>query len=171
MTRTMNSQRMAVGGLEIEVLRGGSGKAVLLLHGFQNISPKAPFLSELAKHCSYFAPSLPGFGSSKWPKDFDTIYDLVRHTPDLIDDLPGDKVTWSAYLSAAGSLLKRPCCAQPSLIGLSWSTPWASASPIVRRATSWISSTFIPMSSATSPSTTPGALRPTSTPWRTLSSS
>jgi len=52
MTGTMNSQHMAVGGLEVEVLCGGSGKAALLLHGFQTISPKAPFLSELAKHCS-----------------------------------------------------------------------------------------------------------------------
>src|SRR6476659_10942529 len=93
MTGTMDSQHMAVGGIEVEALRGGSGKAVLLLHGFQTISPKAPFLSELGNHCSYLAPSLPGFGSSKRPKDFDTIYDLVRHTLDLIDVVPGDKVT------------------------------------------------------------------------------
>src|SRR5262249_60623777 len=111
MTRTMNSQRMAVGGLEIEVLRGGSGKAVLLLHGFQTISPKAPFLFELAKHCSYVAPSLPGFGSSKRPKDFDTIYDLVRHTLDLIDALPGDKVTlvglsFGGWLAAEAAVLR-----------------------------------------------------------------
>ena len=93
MIGTMESQCMSVGGMDVEVVRGGSGKVVLLLHGFQTISPKAPFLSELAKHCSYLAPSLPGFGSSKRPKDFDTIYDLVRHTLDLIDAMPGDKVT------------------------------------------------------------------------------
>src|SRR5262249_15753711 len=92
-TMTKDSQRMTVGGIDVEVLRGGSGKPVLLLHGFQTISPKAPFLSELAKHCSYFAPSLPGFGASMRPKDFDTIYDLVRHTLDLIDSVPGNKVT------------------------------------------------------------------------------
>jgi hypothetical protein len=37
MTGTTNSQRMAVGSLEVEVLRGGSGKTALLLHGFQTI--------------------------------------------------------------------------------------------------------------------------------------
>src|SRR5215468_2308428 len=111
MTGTMNSQRMAVGGLDVEVLRGGSGKPVLLLHGFQTISPKAPFLSELAKHCSYFAPSLPGFGASMRPKDFDTIYDLVRHTLDLIDTVPGDKVTligfsFGGWLAAEAAVMR-----------------------------------------------------------------
>src|SRR5262249_45543820 len=91
-TMTKDSQRMPVGGIDVEVLHGGSGKPVLLLHGFQTIRPKAPFLSELAKHCSYFAPSLPGFGASTRPKDFDTIYDLVCHTLDLIDATAGEKI-------------------------------------------------------------------------------
>src|SRR5215813_7969940 len=82
-----------IGGISVEMLRGGRGKPTLLLHGFQTISPNAPFLSELAKHCRYFAPSLPGFGASKRPKDFDTIYDLVRHTLDLIEGVPSDQVT------------------------------------------------------------------------------
>jgi len=93
MTGSADSQRVTVGGIEVEVLRGGTGAPALLLHGFQTISPKAPFLSELAEHCSYFAPSLPGFGASERPEDFDTIYDLVHHALDLIDAVPGDRVT------------------------------------------------------------------------------
>jgi pimeloyl-ACP methyl ester carboxylesterase len=100
-----------VGGIEVEILRGGSGKPALLLHGFQTINPQAPFLSELAKHCSYLAPSLPGFGASKRPKDFDTIYDLVRHTLDLIDAAPGDKVTligfsFGGWLAAEAAVMR-----------------------------------------------------------------
>ena len=45
MTQTMDSQGMAVGGMDVEVLRGGAGKAALLLHGFQPISPKAPAIA------------------------------------------------------------------------------------------------------------------------------
>jgi pimeloyl-ACP methyl ester carboxylesterase len=104
---------MTVGGIEVEVLRGGSGKSTLLLHGFQTISPKAPFLSELAKHCSYFAPSLPGFGSSARPKDFDTIYDLVRHTLDLIDVVPGDKITLIGF-SFGGWLAAEAAVTRPA---------------------------------------------------------
>jgi pimeloyl-ACP methyl ester carboxylesterase len=102
---------MSVGGIDVEVLHGGSGTPALLLHGFQTISPKAPFLSELAKHSSFFAPSLPGFGASKRPEDFDTIYDLVRHTHDLIDAVPGDKVTligfsFGGWLAAEAAVLR-----------------------------------------------------------------
>jgi len=102
---------MAVGGIDVEVLRGGAGKAALLLHGFQPISPKAPFLSELAKHCSYLAPSLPGFGSTKRPTDFETIYDLVRHTLDLIDAAPSDQITligfsFGGWLAAEVAVLR-----------------------------------------------------------------
>jgi pimeloyl-ACP methyl ester carboxylesterase len=111
MTATSNTERMTVGGIEVEVLRGGSGKSALLLHGFQTMSPKAPFLCELARHCSYFAPSLPGFGNSERPKDFDTIYDLVRHTLDLIDVVPGDNITligfsFGGWLAAEAALTR-----------------------------------------------------------------
>jgi pimeloyl-ACP methyl ester carboxylesterase len=90
---TGTRQCHSIGGIETEVLLGGSGKPALLLHGFQTIPPAAPFLTELGKHCSYIAPSLPGFGASRRPLDFDTTYDLVRHTLDLLEVVPGDKVT------------------------------------------------------------------------------
>jgi pimeloyl-ACP methyl ester carboxylesterase len=108
-----DSERMTVGGIEIEVLRGGSGKPALLLHGFQTISPKAPFLSELGKHSSYIAPALPGFGASKRPRDFDTIYDLVRHTLDLIDSVPHDKVTLIGF-SFGGWLAAEAAVTRPA---------------------------------------------------------
>jgi pimeloyl-ACP methyl ester carboxylesterase len=111
MTGASDKLLTTVGGIEVETLRGGSGTPALLLHGFQTINPKAPFLSELASHCSYLAPSLPGFGASRRPKDFDTIYDLVRHTLDLIDAAPGDKVTligfsFGGWLAAEAAVMR-----------------------------------------------------------------
>jgi pimeloyl-ACP methyl ester carboxylesterase len=102
---------LTVGGIETEILQGGSGQPVLLLHGFQTIHRQAPFLAELARHCSYFAPSLPGFGASSRPKDFDTIYDLVRYILDLFDALPGDKITlvgfsFGGWLAAEAAVLR-----------------------------------------------------------------
>lgn len=102
-----------IGGIGVEILRGGSGKPALLLHGFQTINPRAPFLSELAKHCSYLAPSLPGFGASKRPQNFDTIYDLVRHTLDLIDAVPGDSVTLIGF-SFGGWLAAEAAVTRPA---------------------------------------------------------
>ena len=102
-----------IGGIRVEILRGGSGRPVLLLHGFQTINPKAPFLSELAKHCSYLAPSLPGFGASERPQDFDTIYDLVRHTLDLIEAVPGDSITLIGF-SFGGWLAAEAAVTRPA---------------------------------------------------------
>jgi len=111
MTGTGNGERMTVGGMKAEVLCGGSGKPALLLHGFQTIACRAPFLTELAKHCSYYAPSLPGFGASARPENFETIYDLVRHTLDLLDAVPGDKVTligfsFGGWLAAEAAVMR-----------------------------------------------------------------
>jgi pimeloyl-ACP methyl ester carboxylesterase len=103
--------RLRIGGIDSEVLRGGTGRPALVLHGFQTISPRAPFLSELAAHASFFAPSLPGFGGSARPEDFDTVYDLVRHTLDLIESVPGGKVTligfsFGGWLAAEAAVLR-----------------------------------------------------------------
>jgi pimeloyl-ACP methyl ester carboxylesterase len=87
------ADRMTVNGNELEVLRRGKGPPVVLLHGMDTVSPKAPFLDLLAQHVEVIAPSGPGFGNSKRPQDFDTIYDLTRLYLALLDQLPYEKVT------------------------------------------------------------------------------
>jgi pimeloyl-ACP methyl ester carboxylesterase len=87
------ADRMTVNGIELEVLRRGKGPPVVLLHGMDTVSPKAPFLDLLAQHVEVIAPSGPGFGNSKRPQDFDTIYDLTRLYLALLDQLPYEKVT------------------------------------------------------------------------------
>ena len=87
------SEVLSVGGIELEVLRRGSGRPMLLLHGFQNVDPRAPFLDELGRHAEIIAPSHPGFGHSMRPDGFDTVYDLVHLYLDVLEALPYDKVT------------------------------------------------------------------------------
>ena len=84
---------LSVGGVELEVLRRGSGRPMLLLHGFQNVDPRAPFLDALGRHAEIIAPSHPGFGHSARPDGFDTVYDLVHLYLDVLEALPHDKVT------------------------------------------------------------------------------
>ena len=87
------SEVLSVGGIELEVLRRGSGRPMLLLHGFQNVDPRAPFLDGLGRHAEIIAPSHPGFGHSARPDGFDTVYDLVHLYLDVLEALPHDKVT------------------------------------------------------------------------------
>src|SRR5580704_5061330 len=87
------AEKIAVNGIELEVLRRGQGAPVVLLHGMDTVSPKAPFLDLLARHVEVIAPSSPGFGNTKRPPDFDTIYDLTRLYLALLDQLPYERVT------------------------------------------------------------------------------
>jgi pimeloyl-ACP methyl ester carboxylesterase len=80
-------------GSELEALRLGAGAPLLLLHGFDTVEAQAPFLGLLARHNAILAPSLPGFGRSPRPQDFDTVYDLVHLVLDLIEGLPSEKVS------------------------------------------------------------------------------
>src|ERR1700674_217665 len=85
--------RMTVNGIELEVLRHGEGTPVLLLHGMDTVHPPARFLDLLGRHAEIIAPSSPGFGNTRRPPDFDTIYDLVHLYRAVIDELSYDQIT------------------------------------------------------------------------------
>jgi pimeloyl-ACP methyl ester carboxylesterase len=88
-----SSERLKVRGIELEVVRRGAGRPILVLHGFQTIDPASRFLELLGRHGEVVAPSGPGFGNSPRPRDFDTVYDLVHLYLEVLDTLPGDKVS------------------------------------------------------------------------------
>jgi len=85
--------RLTASGIELEVVRRGLGRPILVLHGFQTVDPEARFVGLLARHGAVIAPSGPGFGHSPRPKDFDTVYDLVHLYLEVLDNLPGEKAT------------------------------------------------------------------------------
>ena len=89
----MAAERRTVNGVELEVLRRGAGRPLLLLHGMRTIAPESPFVAGLAAHAEVIAPSHPGFGHSPRPDDFRTVYDLVHLYLALLDELAHQTVT------------------------------------------------------------------------------
>ena len=90
------TDRATVAGVELEVLRRGSGHPLLLLHGFQHLDPRLPVVDLLAngtEGAALIAPSHPGFGASKRPADIGTVYDLVQLYLEFLDTLPKGPVT------------------------------------------------------------------------------
>jgi pimeloyl-ACP methyl ester carboxylesterase len=83
----------SVAGVDLEVLRRGSGHPLLLLHGFQHIDPRLPVVELLARDVELIAPSHPGFGGSPRPADFGTVYDLVHLYLEFLDTLPEGPLT------------------------------------------------------------------------------
>jgi pimeloyl-ACP methyl ester carboxylesterase len=92
-TTSSAEERLSVGDIELEVIRRGVGQPTLLLHGMQNVDPRARFLDLLGGRATIIAPSHPGFGHSARPTDFDTLYDLVHLYLDVLEALPYERVT------------------------------------------------------------------------------
>jgi len=108
--------RMTIMGIELEVMRrgpsGAGGTPVLLLHGMDTVHPQARFLDLFGRHGEIIAPSSPGFGNTKRPPDFDTIYDLVHLYLAMIDELPYDQIVLMG-LSFGGWLAAEVAVARP----------------------------------------------------------
>ena len=86
------SERLQAGPVELEMVRRGQGRPILLIHGVNPVSPKASFIELLARQGEIIAPSHPGFGNSPRPDDFDTMYDLVHLYREILDGLPAPAV-------------------------------------------------------------------------------
>jgi pimeloyl-ACP methyl ester carboxylesterase len=89
----MRADRIQARGVDLEVVRGGDGPLVVVLHGPTVYSPEAPFLGLIGREASVLAPSHPGFGGSARPDAFDSVYDLVHLYQDVLDTLFSEKVT------------------------------------------------------------------------------
>jgi pimeloyl-ACP methyl ester carboxylesterase len=89
----LEAERLSLRGVDLQILRGGAGPPLLLLHGLGPVEPDAPVLELLAAHAEILAPTHPGFGHAPRPDDFETVYDLVRLYLDLLDHLSYAKVT------------------------------------------------------------------------------
>jgi pimeloyl-ACP methyl ester carboxylesterase len=115
------SARMTVHGIDLEVLRGGDGDPIVLLHGMHTLTAASRLPGLLAAHGTVIAPSCPGFGESPRPKDFDTIYDLVHLQRAILDALPGERITllglsFGGWLAAEVATLGHPRLARLVLV-------------------------------------------------------
>ena len=106
--------RVTIDGIELEVVRRGAaehrGPPLLLLHGMDTVPAGARFLDLLGRHAAILAPSLPGFGNTGRPPDFDTIYDLVHLVLAAIEELPYEKIallglSFGGWLAAEAAAL------------------------------------------------------------------
>ena len=78
---------MKLQGQEIDVIRKGSGRPLVLLHGGGGPIAGMPFADRLAEKFEVIAPTHPGFAGSRIPDHFNRIDDLVFLYLDLLDEL------------------------------------------------------------------------------------
>jgi pimeloyl-ACP methyl ester carboxylesterase len=78
---------MSVSGININVLRQGKGKPLLLLHGANGASAWLPFLKRFADSFDVLIPEHPGFGLSDDPEWLRSVPDLAMFYLDFIEQL------------------------------------------------------------------------------------
>lgn len=82
-----------VHGIAVELVKYGTGPALLYLHPHIGLRRAEPFLEGLARKFTVYAPSHPGFGRSALPRHITTVDDLAYFYLDLIEQLALDRVT------------------------------------------------------------------------------
>ncbi len=80
-------QTIALQGIDLQVVRRGTGLPLLLLHGGDGPQSHLPFFQRLTEQFDVIAPTHPGFASSPIPEHFDALEDLVYLYLDLLDAL------------------------------------------------------------------------------------
>ncbi len=74
-TESAGAERLAVAGVELEVVRRGAGRPVLLLHGAQTVDPRARFLELLGRPSPQEVQRRSWHDSGKWAPDFNVLSD------------------------------------------------------------------------------------------------
>lgn len=74
----VSGQTVQVGETEVHLLKGGSGRPVLVLHGLEGPEGWLAFHEALAANATVYAPDHPGFGETKRPDWLESISDQAR---------------------------------------------------------------------------------------------
>jgi len=74
-------------GVDLSVIRKGSGPQILVLHGGDGPVDRFPFADRLAEKFEIIQPVHPGFAGTLIPEHFDNLQDLIFLYLDLIDHL------------------------------------------------------------------------------------
>jgi pimeloyl-ACP methyl ester carboxylesterase len=83
----LQEKSVDVQGAKMQVLEGGEGAPLLYLHSFLAESGSIPFIEQLAREFTVYAPAHPGFNRSEGFERIDRIEDLVFHYIDLMEAL------------------------------------------------------------------------------------
>lgn len=68
----------------VRYLEGGSGPALVFLHGAGGVTAEDPFLYALAKSHHVYAPLIPGYGDSEECPEIRDMLDFTLHTWDVV---------------------------------------------------------------------------------------
>ena len=127
--KTVQTPRVAVRYFE-----GGSGPALVFLHGAGGVTAEDPFLNSLAEKHHVYAPLIPGYGDSDEAPEIRDMLDFTLHTWDVVEAL-GLKDTILVGHSMGGMIAAEMAAIAPNDVSrLALIAPaglWDDAHPVV----------------------------------------
>jgi pimeloyl-ACP methyl ester carboxylesterase len=85
-------RKVALRTVELDVVEGGAGRALMFLHDFDALDATAPFLAHLAASFRVIAPLNPGFGGSALPAWMNSVDDFAHAHLELAHRLGLERV-------------------------------------------------------------------------------
>lgn len=77
-TKSWTEEFVEVAGVKTQVLKGGRGSPLLVLHGARGNPGWMPYHEELSKHYTVYAPSHPGYDKTRRPSWVSSINDVAH---------------------------------------------------------------------------------------------
>ncbi len=92
-TTSFVEEFIEVGGAKIHLLKGGDGPPLLFLHSIEGNLGWLPWMEEVSKSATVYAPTHPGFGRSERPEFLESVSDMARFYLWMTQELKLDAVT------------------------------------------------------------------------------
>jgi len=86
-TQDHTEELIAVAGASIQLLKGGAGEPLLVLHGAAGNPGWLQYHQALSQHCTVYAPSHPGYDQSSRPDWIGTINDMAHFYRQFIEEV------------------------------------------------------------------------------------
>jgi pimeloyl-ACP methyl ester carboxylesterase len=118
---TSSESFIEVLGGKIQLLKGGTGRPLLVLHHDVGTPGWVPFYDELARDFTVYVPSHPGFGKSDRPEWMRTVRDLAIVYQRLLSELKLDSITvvglgFGGWIAAEIAMMCRHAFSQMVLV-------------------------------------------------------
>jgi pimeloyl-ACP methyl ester carboxylesterase len=88
----VQTTKLKVADVDIELFASGHGRPVLFLHGGGGFDSRQPFVAPISARRRLVAPSHPGFGESSLPDWLDSVDDIAHLYLELMDVLKFDVI-------------------------------------------------------------------------------
>lgn len=92
-TTSVVEEFVEVGGSKLHLIKGGEGPPLLFLHSIEGNLGWIPWMEEVSKSATVYAPTHPGFGRSGRPEFLESVSDMARFYLWIIQELELDGVT------------------------------------------------------------------------------